>query len=207
MITVTVYLNQTSRFDSYKPFRAELLKAAEFTVPGIEPEFDFDYEAAKDLDNDAFDEAFRAARAKHEEWVYPILARIFEQLNVGGDMVPAEDYTVAYRMAGHRSLSVGDLVTFEYSRPSGVARTDGSPIDINERHAYSVERFGWKRQSVAAVRKGVEKFEANEGSDEHFLPVPRTDLAVDENGLFALAQPEPRVTTFAFVQEDLRGGL
>lgn len=39
-----------------------------------------------------------------------VLEKVFEQLNVGGDLVPAEEWTVAYRAAGNRSLSVGDVV-------------------------------------------------------------------------------------------------
>lgn len=39
-----------------------------------------------------------------------VLERVFEQLNIGGDLVPAEPWTDAYRAAGNRSLSVGDVV-------------------------------------------------------------------------------------------------
>ena len=38
------------------------------------------------------------------------LEDIYVQLNVGGDLVEALDYTVDYRAAGNRSLSVGDVV-------------------------------------------------------------------------------------------------
>jgi len=49
---------------------------------------------------------------------------IFEQLNVGGGLVPAEDYTTTYRNAGNRSLSVGDVV-------------------ILGEIAWTVARYGW----------------------------------------------------------------
>lgn len=38
------------------------------------------------------------------------LERVFEQLNIGGELVAAERWTTAYRAAGNRSLSVGDVV-------------------------------------------------------------------------------------------------
>lgn len=38
------------------------------------------------------------------------LNEIYEQLNVGGDMVPATEYTKRYRANQFRSLSVGDVV-------------------------------------------------------------------------------------------------
>jgi hypothetical protein len=39
-----------------------------------------------------------------------ILNHVYEQLNVGGDMVPAEPWTTVYRVNRNRSLSVGDVV-------------------------------------------------------------------------------------------------
>ncbi len=39
-----------------------------------------------------------------------VLNAVYEQLNVGGDVVAATEWTKAYRSAGHRSLSVGDVV-------------------------------------------------------------------------------------------------
>src|SRR5512139_3174672 len=58
------------------------------------------------------------------ETVYTRLHEVFEQLNIGGDLVPAKDYTEAYRAAGNRSLSVGDVVV------------------VGE-VAYAVASFGW----------------------------------------------------------------
>jgi hypothetical protein len=59
-----------------------------------------------------------------------VLEAIFEQLNVGGDLVPATDWTVAYRAAGNRSLSVGDVV-------------------VLGELAYAVERFGFRAVPTA----------------------------------------------------------
>lgn len=39
-----------------------------------------------------------------------VLGLIYEQLNVGGDMVEATEWTKVYRANGNRSLSVGDVV-------------------------------------------------------------------------------------------------
>jgi hypothetical protein len=205
MMNTKIYLNQTSRFDTFSPFKAELLLAAEFEIEGSEPKFDFDAEAHKDLDNEAFDTVYRAAREDHSRWVDAHLNRVFEQLNVGGDMVPAEAYTVAYRLAGHRSLSVGDLIEFTFEKELEHVTRGGTPVVVTERLVYAVERFGFKRVSTLALRKGLERFEKNAGSIDHFLPVPRTDITVDENGLFA--RVEPVVTSFEFVQADLRNGL
>ena len=208
MITAKIYLNQTSNFRAFNPFRAELLLAVEFEIDAIAPEFLFDAEAFKDLDNDEFDAAYRAARDKHSEWIFPVLNRIYEQLNVGGDIFPAEAYTVDYRMAGHRSLSVGDLVVLEWDHVSPVKRVDGSDLVLHETEAYSVESAGFHRRSAMVVRKGLENFAKNEGSIDHFLPVPRTDIEVTDEGLFALKAPAFAPTmTFEFVQEDLRNGL
>lgn len=51
------------------------------------------------------------------DWVCPvplsaqnILETVFEQLNIGGDLVPAEPWTEQYRHEHNRSLSVGDVV-------------------------------------------------------------------------------------------------
>jgi hypothetical protein len=39
-----------------------------------------------------------------------VLEHVFEQLNVGGEFVPAEPWCREYRNAGHASLSVDDVV-------------------------------------------------------------------------------------------------
>jgi hypothetical protein len=207
-ITAKVYLNQTSRFASFNAFKAELLLAVEFEIDATVPEFLFDAEAFKDLDNDEFDAVYRAARAKHAEWVYPILNRIYEQLNVGGDIVPAEAYTVDYRMAGHRSLSVGDLVTLEWDHVSPIKKIGGGDLVLHDTEAYSVESAGFNRRPAMVVRRGLQNFAKNEGSLDHFLPVARTDIEVDAEGKFQLKAPVfAPSTSFEFVQEDLRGGL
>jgi hypothetical protein len=54
------------------------------------------------------------------------LEMIFEQLNVGGVLVPAAPWTEMYRATGYRSLSVGDVVV------------------IGET-AYAVSSLGWER--------------------------------------------------------------
>lgn len=45
----------------------------------------------------------------------PLLETVFEQLNVGGDLVSAEPWTLRYRLARDRSLSVGDVVVVDGS--------------------------------------------------------------------------------------------
>lgn len=69
----------------------------------------------------------------------PLLERVFEQLNVGGDLVPAEPWTLRYRLARNRSLSVGDVVV-----------VDGS--------AYTVARFAWDPITLDQLLAGAERF-------------------------------------------------
>jgi len=81
---VAVYLNDSrDSMLGFDPADAQLVLAARFTIP---------------------------APSTAEE-VAAALEGIFEQLNVGGELIAAFDYTVDYRAAGHRSLSVGDVVT------------------------------------------------------------------------------------------------
>ena len=61
---------------------------------------------------------------------------IYEQLNVGGDMVPAEEYTDRYRAAGNRSLSVGDVV-------------------ILGEIGWTVAQYGWDTISTADLVKAI----------------------------------------------------
>lgn len=78
-----VYLNESR--DSYlgfDPMTAQLRLVARFLIPAPES-------AA----------ALTAA-----------LEDIYVQLNVGGELVAAADYTLEYRAAGHRSVSVGDVL-------------------------------------------------------------------------------------------------
>jgi len=64
--------------------------------------------------------------------LFVALEDIFTQLNVGGDVFAATEYTTKYHAAGNRSLSVGDVVVVGES-------------------AYSVARCGFAALSGAAV--------------------------------------------------------
>jgi hypothetical protein len=206
MITVKVYLNQASHFRAFNAFRAELQLAVTFEIDATEPEFVVTDDPS--LSNAEFDVRYRAARDEHNTWVDPILNHVYEQLNVGGDVFPAEPYTVEYRMAGNRSLSVGDLVVLEWDRELANVTRDGRPVVVHEVEPFAVEPVGFKRTSSVAIRKGVENFTKNASNPDRFVPVPRTDLAVNDAGMFVLKneRPEPAFT-FEFVQEDLRNGL
>jgi hypothetical protein len=61
---------------------------------------------------------------------------VWEQLNVGGDIVPAEPWTVQYRRDGNRSLSVGDVV-------------------VLGEIAYAVATFGWDRITTDELRAAL----------------------------------------------------
>lgn len=69
----------------------------------------------------------------------PLLERVFEQLNVGGDLVPAEPWTLRYRLARNRSLSVGDVVVINGS-------------------AYTVALFSWDPVTWDQLLAGAERF-------------------------------------------------
>ena len=56
-----------------------------------------------------------------------LLDEIYEQLNVGGDMVQATPWCEAYRAERNRSLSVGDVVMIEH-RPYSVDGVGWTPI-------------------------------------------------------------------------------
>lgn len=103
--SVAVYLNDSraSTF-GFTPDDSQLRLAARFTIP-----------------------APADARAAVEA-----LEGIYVQLNIGGDLVAALDYTEGYRAAGNRSLSVGDVVV------------------IGEA-AFAVARFGFEPISAAAL--------------------------------------------------------
>jgi hypothetical protein len=58
---------------------------------------------------------------------------IFEQLNVGGDLVTAENYTRKYRLAGNR---VGDVVTLGET-------------------AWTVKSFGWETITTDELVKTI----------------------------------------------------
>ena len=67
----------------------------------------------------------------HEADHYKVLEYVFEQLNVGGDLVPAEEWTVRYREAGNPSLSVDDIVVLN-DKAWKVARIGWEPIEVPE---------------------------------------------------------------------------
>lgn len=91
-----VYLNEgPGRFINFAASMAQLRLAAVFELTADAPHANL---------------AAKAELAGERHGVDGILSYIFEQLNVGGDMVPATDWTKAYRANQHRSLSVGDVV-------------------------------------------------------------------------------------------------
>lgn len=111
---IKVYLNESR--DSFFGFRnefssPELRLAAEFVVDG--PATDF-------------------IKGKP----IGVLEEVFEQLNVGGDIVPATDWTTEYRANGNRSLSVGDVVVVGES-------------------AFAVGRFGWDDVSTSELVEAI----------------------------------------------------
>lgn len=102
---VTIYLNESAdAVLGFDPATARLRIAARFTV------------AAPSSAQDA------AAS----------LEQIYTQLNIGGDVVAATDYTRDYRAAGNRSLSMGDVVVLGET-------------------AFTVARFGFDIISSAAL--------------------------------------------------------
>jgi len=103
--SVAVYLNDArDSFLGFDPAQAQLRLVARFTIP-----------APRDA---------RAAMGALED--------VYVQLNVGGELVEPCAYTVDYRAAGHRSLSVGDVVV------------------IGET-AFAVARFGFDPVGAAAL--------------------------------------------------------
>lgn len=93
LVQVKVYLNEGP--DNYFGFKNEfaneprLRLAAAFTLPM----------RGDDTETPLSEHAVR----RHLEYV-------FEQLNIGGDLVEATRWTERYRVEGNRSLSVGDVV-------------------------------------------------------------------------------------------------
>ncbi len=131
---VTVYLNESR--DMFLPFdfkTARLRQAIEFDLDAALPS---GLPEAKPFTV----EALQAARQEREDATFKVLEEVFTQLNVGGDIYPAEEYTKDYRFAGNRSLSVGDVVA-----------VDSEP--------YAVGRFGWKRIPFAAVTLSAKRFD------------------------------------------------
>ena len=129
---VTVYLNEGP--DNFRGFD---FKTARLYIAA---EFDLDVELPDGLPDKPWTaEAIIAAQAAKEAAISKVLEGIFTQLNVGGDLYPAEDYTTEYRANGNRSLSVGDVVSL-----------DGA--------CYAVGRFGWDKVLSAGVRFSLARF-------------------------------------------------
>ncbi len=105
-VRVRVYLNDAENsFDGFTPAAARLHLAGEFEV----------------------------AAPGSQAAVFEVLDDVFTQLNVGGEIVAAADYTLAYRSAGHRSLSVGDVLVLGET-------------------AFAVARFGFDVIPATALR-------------------------------------------------------
>lgn len=85
-----------------------------------------------------------------------VLEHIFEQLNVGGELVPAEPWCEEYRAAGNPSLSVDDVVILG-DKPWHCARFGWKPLDPSwepgeDEYEYSFAKGSWslKRPAPAA---------------------------------------------------------
>lgn len=147
MIKITVHLNEAARsyFDGFTPSKAELVDAGTYALPATQ------YIPDRIIPGMTDGEALE----NQELYVRDILNAVYEQLNVGGDLVPAQPYTEAYRAAGGRSLSVGDLVTLD--------DTDRSFLGF--RGTYAVEKMGFKKVLAPnlVIRRGLARAErANE---------------------------------------------
>lgn len=77
------------------------------------------YRLAGEFDLDEFD---------GEKDHYAALEHVFEQLNVGGDLIPATDWCKEYRAAGNASLSVEDIVVLG-DKPWYCASAGWLPLD------------------------------------------------------------------------------
>jgi hypothetical protein len=127
MMKAKVYLQEgrDSMFWPFDPATANLRLAAEFELS--------ESEVMK-----ATDAVRRFGILGDDAVVRGLLEMIFEQLNVGGDLVPATEWTEEYRANRNRSLSVGDVVT------------------IGET-AWAVARFGWDQISGEAITSALNK--------------------------------------------------
>ncbi len=106
-VTVTVYLTDARASGGFDPATAALRLAVTFELDA-------------------------RVTGDPRENVYLILRAVFEQLNIGGDLIAASDYTERYRAGGNRSLSVGDVVVVGES-------------------AFAVGRWGFDPISCAAL--------------------------------------------------------
>lgn len=135
--SVVVYLNESRNgLLGFCRRTARLRKAAEFVTDADlawhDPRVDGRLVSCQELSACFDDQELRERR---------FAETVFEQLNIGGEPgVDAAEYTVAYRAAGNRSLSVGDVV------------------EIGG-HCYAVGRFSWDREMSLAVRMACRRFE------------------------------------------------
>ncbi len=110
-LIATVYLNQARA--SFRGFNrdepARLAVAAGFSLP---------------VDGPATEDATKAA-----------LETVFEQLNIGD---PTQPWAIKYRLAGHRSLSVGDVVALGES-------------------AWACAAAGWDRITTDDLRDAIDR--------------------------------------------------
>lgn len=146
----TIYLNE-SRENSFAPFdftksmlrEALVAEIDDVTIPPLVPAVHAD-----DATDEAIFAANDAAISSHAlGWATAALEAIYTQLNVGGDLVAATAYTEAYRAAGNRSLSVGDVIVLETNEA------------YPHRAAFSVGRFGWTAERNVRVRWAAKKFD------------------------------------------------
>jgi hypothetical protein len=142
---VTIHLNEApgSYIRGFVPSKAELVDAGTYDLP--------DFEYIPTFAGLVTVMEPEAARAEQEGYAMSVLNRIYEQLNIGGDLIPAQPYTEAYRAAGHRSLSVGDLVTLD--------TTDQSLLGFQG--TYAVEKIGFSKVPAArlVIRRGLARAE------------------------------------------------
>ena len=143
MIKITVHLNEAPRsyFEGFIPSKALLVDAGTYTLPATQ------YIPDRIIPGMTDDEALE----NQELYAQDILNAVYEQLNVGGDIIPAQPYTEAYRAAGGRSLSVGDLVTID----------DTGRSFLGFRATYAVEKMGFKRVLAPSlvIRRGLARAE------------------------------------------------
>lgn len=90
-----------------------------------------------------------------------MLEHVFEQLNIGGDLIAATQWTEVYRRNHNRSLSVGDVVT------------------VGEL-AYAVGSVGWQRVTTDDLLDGINRYQPvpHHGGVVMSRPLGKTQLAV-----------------------------
>ena len=144
---VTIHLNDApgSYVKGFVPSQAELVDAGTYDLPVTEyiPTFAGMITVMEP----------EVAASEQEAYAMSVLNRVYEQLNIGGDLIPAQPYTEAYRAAGGRSLSVGDLVTL-----------DGTDTDLlGFRGTYAVDKIGFRKVPAAGIviRRGLARHARN----------------------------------------------